>query len=99
RPNEELAQTLSELPQPEPHEAAPTETDPAANPPDVQKAAEDAAPALGTATSTEGVRDESFIDDDGVQTMFEDLGAGPGLTAYAIDQVPMAILIHAGDRL
>jgi len=40
-----------------------------------------------------------FLDDERVQTMFEDLGTGPGLTAYAIDLVPMAILIHAGDRL
>ncbi|MDB5551041.1 MAG: sensor signal transduction histidine kinase [Rhizobium sp.] len=41
----------------------------------------------------------SLLDDERVQTMFEDLGTGPGLTAYAIDLVPMAILIHAGDRL
>ena len=39
------------------------------------------------------------LDEQSVQTLFEDLGTGPGLTAYAIDQVPMAILIHAGDRL
>jgi PAS domain S-box-containing protein len=42
---------------------------------------------------------ETGLDDQGVQDLFEDLGTGPGLTAYAIDQVPMAILIHAGDRL
>ncbi|MGV3548512.1 ATP-binding protein [Rhizobium sp.] len=39
------------------------------------------------------------LDEQEVQTLFEDLGTGPGLTTYAIDQVPMAILIHAGDRL
>jgi PAS domain S-box-containing protein len=43
--------------------------------------------------------DGAELDEQGVQTLFEDLGTGPGLTAYALDQVPMAILIHAGDRL
>ena len=42
---------------------------------------------------------EPPLDEQGVQDLFEDLGTGPGLTAYVIDQVPMAILIHAGDRL
>lgn len=41
----------------------------------------------------------SASEEERVQSLFEDLGTGPGLTAYAIDQVPMAILIHAGDRL
>lgn len=39
------------------------------------------------------------VDEARVQTLFEDLGTGQGLTADALDQVPMAILIHAGDRL
>jgi PAS domain S-box-containing protein len=39
------------------------------------------------------------LDEQRMQNLFEDLGNGPGLTPYAIDQVPMAILIHAGDRL
>ncbi|CAN7150870.1 PAS domain S-box protein [Rhizobium sp. LjRoot254] len=43
--------------------------------------------------------EDPLMDEERVQTMFEDLGTGPGLTAYAIDLVPMAILIHAGDRL
>lgn len=43
--------------------------------------------------------DSDRLDEQRVQTLFEDLGTGPGLTPYAIDQVPMAILIHAGDRL
>jgi PAS domain S-box-containing protein len=43
--------------------------------------------------------EETQLDEQSVQDLFEDLGTGPGLTAYAIDQVPMAILIHAGDRL
>jgi PAS domain S-box-containing protein len=51
-------------------------------------------------------RDDSFLDDEAApldearaQSLFEDLGTGQGLTADALDQVPMAILIHAGDRL
>lgn len=43
--------------------------------------------------------EDTGSDERSVQDLFEDLGTGPGLTAYAIDQVPMAILIHAGDRL
>jgi PAS domain S-box-containing protein len=58
------------------------------------------------AADTEDLFDDFNAADDGdrfdeqsVQSLFEDLGTGPGLTAYALDQVPMAILIHAGDRL
>ncbi|MBX9455444.1 MAG: PAS domain S-box protein [Rhizobium sp.] len=44
-------------------------------------------------------QDDAGLDEQGVQTLFEDLGTGTGLTAETIDHVPMAILIHAGDHL
>lgn len=47
----------------------------------------------------DAIDETARMDEQSVQSLFEDLGTGPGLTAYAIDQVPMAILIHAGDRL
>jgi PAS domain S-box-containing protein len=96
RPNEDILKSTSGLLQTEDFEEADrfdealSEDDES----DVHAAAKDAADALADFDD-----DGAGLDEQSVQSLFEDLGTGPGLTAYAIDQVPMAILIHAGDRL
>jgi len=55
---------------------------------------------MADASEDAAIEDDSTpFDEAKVQSLFEDLGTGQGLTADALDQVPMAILIHAGDRL
>ena len=98
RSNDDVVKSTSSLPQGDDDDQA-ERTD--------RAAADDALHAEDTGThdadTVDGEHKEQaenpFLDDERVQTMFEDLGTGPGLTAYAIDLVPMAILIHAGDRL
>ena len=91
RPNEDILKSTSGLLQTEDHaddrfDEAPMQDDD----PEAHAAGED----------TGDFDDQGpELDDQSVQSLFEDLGTGPGLTAYVIDQVPMAILIHAGDRL
>jgi PAS domain S-box-containing protein len=92
RPNEDILKTSSGLLQTEEADL-PAEVAPAAD------AMQTSADTGGDVLSEFEGEDDEGLDDQGVQSFFEDLGTGPGLTAYAIDQVPMAILIHAGDRL
>ena len=96
RPNEDIVKSTSGLLQTEESEAEEAEAHPdrPEQDMDARSGDEDAEDALADFEA-----ERSTLDEASVQTLFEDLGTGPGLTAYAIDQVPLAILIHAGDRL
>jgi PAS domain S-box-containing protein len=104
RPNDDIVKSTSGLLQTEDDASADTGAD-ADDEFLVEADADDQGPADEGVESVEAGDvapsddDAARMDEARAQSLFEDLGTGQGLTADALDQVPMAILIHAGDRL